>query len=122
VAGDRPDQIAIGTERLAQGVDLNDEVVFLDFRTRPYPAYQLVLADGHAFGIDQRDQHVDGPRTDFNRGAIEQQPALTPEHLESAEPQVPRIVHLAFNDSRVASVAGKVRYAAFQLPMVTQLR
>jgi hypothetical protein len=61
VAGHRPDQVSISTERTAQHGNLYVQVVFLDNETRPDLGQQIVLGHHLPIGIDQGQQYLDGP-------------------------------------------------------------
>ncbi|HUB49483.1 MAG TPA: hypothetical protein VMB73_31300 [Acetobacteraceae bacterium] len=70
VAGHGPDQVTIGTEGAPQRTNLHLQVVFLDNGIGPDPVQQLVLAQHRPAGIDQRQQHIDGPCPEVQFQAI----------------------------------------------------
>ena len=61
VTGHRSDQVTISTKGAPQRTNLHLQFVFLDNSIGPDPAQQLVLAQHRPAGIDQRQQHIDGP-------------------------------------------------------------
>ncbi len=60
--------------------------MLLHDRIRPDAAQQLVFADDRAVGVDQRQQHIDRARTEFNGRTVHEQAALTPLQQKSTEP------------------------------------
>ena len=91
--GNRANQVAVRAKRLAERVDLKGEVVLLHDHAWPDTIEQLILADGRPLCVDQRQQHLDCAGAKLNRRPVPEQPALTPQQAEPAEPDLPRSLH-----------------------------
>jgi hypothetical protein len=76
-------------EQLAQGRDLNLQIVFLDHQTGPDQIEQFMLADHPVAALDQRQQHVEGARTEFGSLAVDQEPACVGLDQKTAEREIP---------------------------------
>src|SRR5437762_12894662 len=74
--GNRPDQVAIRSEGVAQGRDLDMQAALLDDPVRPNALHQRVLADGSAVPLDKRHQHIKGAPAEVDRATVGEE--LTP--------------------------------------------
>ena len=76
-----------GPEQLAQRADLHLQVVLLDHHARPHQVEQLGLGDEPVAPLDQRQQHIEGARTNARGAAFDQQLPLAGPHFDSAKTQ-----------------------------------
>ena len=72
-------------QHLAQRRDLHRQVVLLDHQAGPGQVQQLVLGDHPVAPLDQRQQHVESPRTQRRGGPVHQQQALGRPDLDPAQ-------------------------------------
>jgi len=90
LAGHRPDQIPILSERLAQRRDLDHKVVLFYHRVRPDSAQNLVLGDEPAARLNEDHEHIEGAAAKLDRDPIGAElPAVRqqPEPTELDSPQ-----------------------------------
>ena len=77
--GHGPDEIAVGSQGLAQCRDLGLKAVLLNDPSRPHAAHQLVL------GQDERQEHVESAAAELDGLAVCQQLAAMRKEREAAE-------------------------------------
>src|SRR6516164_10604559 len=85
LAGNRLDQVAVRSKRLAQRPNLALQPVFLDDPARPDPAQQLVLAKYSPRRLKQRHQQVEGASAEPYRPAFGEQLAAMRQDAEAAK-------------------------------------
>jgi hypothetical protein len=66
----RLDQVAIRAEGLAQGSNMNLQVVFLDHRIGPYATHDLVLRDQRSLCADQQLENIERAAANAQRLAV----------------------------------------------------
>src|SRR6516164_2675872 len=83
--GNRPDQLAVRAKGFAQCGNLALQPVFFDDPVRPDPAQQLVLTNHSPWGLNQRQQQVEGTAAESHRPALDEQLAATRRDAEAAK-------------------------------------
>ena len=82
-SGNRGDRLR--SQQLAQGADLHLHVVLLDHQPRPHQVEQFGLGDEPVAPLDQRQQHIEGARTNARGATLDQQLPLAGPHFDSAK-------------------------------------
>jgi len=77
--------MAISAKRLSERGDLGWQVVFLDDPVRPHAAQEFVFAEDRPASVDEGDQRIERPTTQFDGSAICQQFAAMADDLEPAK-------------------------------------
>ena len=83
--GHGPDEIAVGSQGLAQCRDLGLKAVLLDHPAGPHAAHQLVLGQDRPGGIDERQEHIESAAAERDGLAVCQQLAAMTNEREAAE-------------------------------------
>ena len=83
--GHGPDEIAVGSQGLAQCRDLGLKAVLLDHPAGPHAAHQLVLCQDRPGGIDERQEHLESAAAELDWLAVCQQLAAMRKEREAAE-------------------------------------
>ena len=81
----RKDEIAVRAECLAQGADLNLEVLFRHDNPRPHPVEKLFLCDERAVGLQQDPKKVEGAGAELDWNTVGKQPPSAQQYAESSE-------------------------------------
>ena len=89
-----PDESAVFAEGLAQGVDLNLQVLLRDNNAWPHTAHQLVFGDQRSVGLQQHQEEIEGARPQLYRRAVSDQLPVAQQHAETTELEGPSAVGL----------------------------
>jgi len=77
--------MAISAKRPSEQGDLGWQVVFLDDPVRPHAAHELVFAEDRPASVNEGDQRIERPTTQFDGSAICQQFAAMADDFEPAK-------------------------------------
>jgi hypothetical protein len=81
----RADQVAIRSEGVAQGRDLEVQTVLLDNPVRPDSFHERIFGDDSPSPLDQRHQHIKGATAEVDRLTVGEEFAATRHDPEVAE-------------------------------------
>jgi hypothetical protein len=84
-SGKRADQVAIRSEGVAQGRDLDLQAVLLDDPVRPDTVHQRVFADDSPLPLDKRHQHIKAAPAKVDRLTVGEELAAMRHDPETAE-------------------------------------
>jgi hypothetical protein len=80
-----PDKVAVFAKSLPQRRDMNLEIGLLYHDAGPNHRSEFILRDERAGGLYEDHEEIEGARTEFDRHAAGEQPALPRQHSEPAE-------------------------------------